>query len=77
MAPSTFLCLVLAGLYYPIAAAWLGLGVAVFRIFYSIGYTKKGPKGRAVGAVGNDFCMFGLIVLTLMTGWKIVSGQAP
>lgn len=77
MAPSTFLCLVLAGLYYPIQAAWFGLGVAVFRICYSLGYVIYGPKGRAIGAFGNDFCLAALIYLTALTGWKIVSGQAP
>lgn len=77
MAPSTFLCLVLGGLYYPLQAAGFGLALAIFRVIYSVGYVVYGPKGRAIGALGNDFCLVALIYLTTMTGWKIVNGQAP
>jgi len=77
MAPSTFVSLLLGGLYFPIASAGFGLGLAVFRLVYCIGYTGKGPKGKSIGAAGNDFCLLALIILTVITGWRIASGAGP
>lgn len=77
MAPSTFVSLLLAGLYFPQASAVLGLIVVVSRVLYSIGYMSGGPKGRSIGAIGNDIGLFGLIILAGITGWRIVNGTGP
>ena len=77
MAPSTFVSLLLAGLYFPWAATGIGLALAFFRIVYCVGYMGKGPKGRGIGAIGNDFCLFALIALSVLTGWRIANGNAP
>ena len=74
MAPSIFVCLLLAGLYYPLQAAIIGLVIAVSRLFYGIGYMTYGPKGRALGAFGNDICLLALFYFAGMTGWKIAKG---
>ena len=77
MAPSTFLWLLIAGIYFPVASAWLGLGVAVCRIIYSIGYASKGPKGRGLGAIGNDIFILGLFLLSMSSGYKFAQGDLP
>ena len=38
--------LLISGLRYPVASAVLGAGWAVSRVFYAIGYSAGGPKGR-------------------------------
>ena len=77
MAPSTFLWLLIAGIYFPVASTWLGLGVAVCRLVYSIGYASKGPKGRGLGAIGNDIFILGLFLLSMASGYKFVQGALP
>jgi glutathione S-transferase len=77
MAPSIFMCLLLAGLYYPLQTALIGLIMAVSRLFYGIGYMTYGPKGSTIGAFGNDICLLALFYLTGMTGWKIANGKSP
>jgi len=77
MAPSTFLWLLIAGIYFPVAASWLGLGVAVCRLVYSVGYASKGPKGRGFGALGNDVFILGLFLLSLASGYKLTKGELP
>ena len=42
-APSMFVVLLIAGVYFPVAAAVLGLVHFVGRIIYSIGYANGGP----------------------------------
>lgn len=38
--------LLIAGLKSPVYAAGLGVTWSVARVFYALGYTKKGPEGR-------------------------------
>jgi glutathione S-transferase len=78
MAPSTLVWLLIAGLYFPIPAAAIGLGVIFFRLIYSIGYAgDKGPKGRVIGAVGNDFMILGLFGLSIASGAMMINGNSP
>ena len=78
MAPSTLVWLLIAGLYFPIPAAAIGLGVIVFRLIYAIGYAgENGPKGRLIGAIGNDFMLLGLFGLSIASGAKMINGNSP
>lgn len=77
MAPTTFMWLFIAGIYFPIPAAIIGVLVIIFRLLYSIGYTQSGPKGRLVGALGNDFCLLGLLGLSLASGIMFAMGNTP
>jgi glutathione S-transferase len=71
MAPTTFLWLLIAGIYFPLPAAALGVGVFVFRLIYAVNYAKKGPGGRGLGAIGNDLALLGLLSLSLASGVKL------
>ena len=77
MAPSTFLWVIVAGIYFPIPAACLGLGVAIFRVIYAVGYVCYGPNGRAVGALGNDLCILGLFGLSFASSIRFILGDQP
>ena len=77
MAPSTFLWLMIAGIYFPIPSAALGLGVIIFRLFYAIGYTLYGAKGRSIGALGNDLCILGLFALSFASSVRFILGDLP
>ena len=59
--------LMIGGLYFPIPAAALGLGVVIFRFIYAIGYRSGGPKSRIVGALGNDLVVLGQFVLAILS----------
>ena len=76
MAPSTFVFLLVSGIYFPIPAAAIGLALAIFRVIYSIGYAKGGPKGRLIGAIGNDLALLGLIGLGFASGAMFANGNA-
>jgi uncharacterized membrane protein YecN with MAPEG domain len=76
MAPSTFVMLFIAGLYFPIPAAAIGLALAVCRMIYSCGYANSGPTGRVIGAIGNDLCLLGLLGLSFASGVMWVKGDA-
>lgn len=76
MAPSTFVMLFIAGIYFPIPAAAIGLALAIFRAIYSAGYAYSGPKGRLIGALGNDLCLLGLLGLSLASGIMFANGSS-
>jgi len=75
-APTTFVFLFIAGLYFPIPAAAIGLGVIIFRFFYAIGYSSGGPSARVFGAVANDFCLLGLFGLSIASGAMLIQGKS-
>ena len=76
MAPSTFVWLLIAGLYFPIPAAAIGLGVFFARLIYSIGYSgEKGPQGRIFGALLNDLFLLGLFGLSIASGALLINGN--
>jgi uncharacterized membrane protein YecN with MAPEG domain len=78
MAPSTLVWLLIAGLYFAVPAAAIGLGVIVFRLIYSIGYAgSKGPQGRIIGALGNDLTLLGLFGLSIASGAMMINGNSP
>lgn len=62
--------LLIAGIYYPIPSASLGLGVVIARFIYSFGYSAKGPTGRLVGALLNDAIVLALFVLAIISSAK-------
>ena len=75
-APSGFVMLFIAGIYFPIAAAVLGLVLFIGRIFYSYGYANGGPKGRLIGAILNDLVLLGLLGLSLASGIMFAMGKS-
>lgn len=78
MAPSTLLWVLIAGLYFPIPAAAIGVGIIVFRFIYSCGYASdKGPKGRVLGALGNDLCLLGVFGLSIASGALLIKESGP
>jgi glutathione S-transferase len=77
MAPSTLVWLLISGIYFPVAAAVLGLAVIIFRLIYAIGYANGGPKGRLVGALGNDLALLGLIGLSFASSIMFTKGSSP
>jgi glutathione S-transferase len=74
-APSTFVLLFIAGIYFPIPSAAIGLAVILGRIAYSIGYTNGGPAGRIIGAFINDIAILGLLGLSLASGIFFIQGK--
>ena len=76
-APTCFVWLLIAGIYFPIPAAVIGLAVIIFRIFYGVGYVNSGAKGRLIGAIGGDLCILGLFGLSLASGIMFAMGNAP
>lgn len=61
-----------AGIQLP----WEAFGVLVVylvaRIFYTVGYTMKGPNGRLIGALLGNFCLLGLMGLSIASGVIVV-----
>lgn len=77
MGASTLVWVLISGLYFPISAAAIGLGLIVSRLLYSIGYaSEKGAQGRLVGAWGNDLCLLGLFGLSIASGALLINGNA-
>jgi uncharacterized membrane protein YecN with MAPEG domain len=74
-APTTFVWLFVAGVYFPIASAVLGVVVLISRFLYAVGYSKNGPKGRIAGVLGNDLALLGLLGLSLASGIMFVLGR--
>lgn len=64
-----------AGIYFPIPAASLGLAIFIGRIIYSVGYVMGGPKGRSVGALINDFAMLAAFVLSVISSIYFIVGK--
>lgn len=77
MAVPTFLWLLIAGVYFPIPAAALGLGAIIFRLIYVIGYVLYGAKGRAIGAGGNDLMVLALFGLSFASSVRFILGDLP
>jgi len=74
-APSGFVMLFIAGIYFPVATAVLGLALFIGRIFYSIGYAKGGPAGRLIGAIIGDLVLLGLFGLSITSGIFFAMGK--
>jgi uncharacterized membrane protein len=67
--------ILVAGIYFPIPAAVLGLAIFIGRIIYSVGYVIGGPKGRSIGALINDFAMLGAFVLSVISSVYFIIGK--
>lgn len=72
---STLIFIIIAGIYFPIPAAVLGLVIFIARIIYCVGYVVGGPKGRSVGALLNDFAILGLFVLGVISSVFFIIGK--
>jgi glutathione S-transferase len=72
---STLIFIIIAGIYFPIPAAVLGLVIFIARIIYCVGYVIGGPKGRSVGALLNDFAILGLFVLGVISSVFFIIGK--
>lgn len=68
--------LLIGGVYFPIPAAAVGLGVVIFRFIYAIGYTSNGPTGRLVGALGNDILVLAQFVLAVISSVYFIKGDS-
>ena len=55
--------LLIAGIYFPIPAASLGLVLMIARIIYAVGYTGWGPAGRLPGFFITLFSVIALGIL--------------
>ena len=67
----------IAGLYFPIPAAAIGLAIVVARFIYAIGYTtNSGPAGRTVGALLNDILVLGLFGLAVTSSIFYLQGSS-
>lgn len=75
-APSIFVFLFVAGLYFPVSAAAIGLAIIIFRAIYAIGYSSGGPGSRVLGAVAAHFCWMGLFGLSLASGAMLIQGNS-
>lgn len=64
--------MLITGLNYPIAAAVLGATWSLGRVFYGLGYTNGGEKGRYWGAFGI-VAHYVLYVFAAKSVWDVVS----
>jgi glutathione S-transferase len=69
--------LLLSGLYFPVAAAAMGLATIVGRFIYSVGYANGGPSGRFIGVLINDLCILGFFGLAVASGAMMIQGKGP
>lgn len=65
----------MAGVYFPIPAAALGLAVFIGRLLYAIGYAIGGPTGRLVGVLINDLAILGSFVLAFISSCFFIVGR--
>lgn len=72
---ATTLMLVVGGLFFPRAAASIGLAMIIGRLVFAIGYSSGGPKGRTFGAIIIDLCYLGLLVLSIWSSVKFIQGH--
>ena len=72
---STLLLIIVAGVYFPIPAAVLGLVIFIARLIYSLGYAMGGPKGRTIGALLNDIAFLGVLVLSFISSIYFIIGK--
>ena len=56
---------------YPVYAFWGLVAWFVGRLFFTIGYTTKGPQGRLVGALTMDFAMLFFLVMFVVSSGKL------
>jgi hypothetical protein len=59
--------ILIAGIYFPIPSAALGLAVFLGRLMYAIGYVVSGPTGRLIGVLINDIAILGLFFFSLIS----------
>ena len=72
---STMIFLLIAGIYFPIPSAVLGLAVFLGRLLYAIGYAVGGPNGRLVGVLINDLAILGSFVLSFISSVFWIVGK--
>ena len=72
---TTIVLILVAGIYFPIPSAALGLAVFIARLFYSIGYAMGGPNGRVIGALMNDVAILALFVLSFISSVYFITGN--
>lgn len=65
---SSIAFVLIAGIYFPITAAALGLGIILGRLLYAVGYASSGPQGRMAGALIGDATILALLVLSIISG---------
>ena len=73
---STLVLLLIAGVYFPIPSAALGLAVFLARILYAIGYYVGGPQGRLIGVLINDLAFLGSFVLAFISSVYFILGKS-
>ncbi|MDV7402870.1 MAPEG family protein, partial [Arthrospira platensis SPKY1] len=66
---------IVAGIYFPIPSAALGLAIFLARIIYTVGYVIGGPRGRSIGALLNDFAILGTFVLSVISSIYFIVGK--
>ncbi|EWG47160.1 glutathione S-transferase [Fusarium verticillioides 7600] len=67
--------LLISGLRFPVASAVLGAGWAFSRVFYAIGYSAGGPKGRMGGSIGSFLCDTSLKCMAAYTSIMLALGN--
>jgi glutathione S-transferase len=72
---TTLILILVAGIYFPIPSASLGLAVFIGRLLYSIGYVMGGPNGRFVGVLINDLSILALFVLSFISSIYFITGN--
>ena len=72
---STLILIAIAGVYFPIPAAALGLAIFIARLIYSLGYALGGPRGRSVGALINDVAFLAVFVLSFISSVYFIVGK--
>ena len=65
----------IAGVYFPVPSAALGLAIFIARIIYTAGYVTGGPKGRTIGALTNDLAFLGVGVLAIISSIYYILGK--
>ena len=73
-AASILTVLLVAGLFHPTTAGYLGATYFVGRALYAYGYVASGPKGRLPGVILVDIALLGLSGMALhgsakLSGW--------
>ena len=72
---STLALILIAGVYFPVPSAALGLGVFLGRLIYAIGYAIGGPQGRLIGVLINDLAFLGTFVLAFISSIYFILGK--
>lgn len=70
--PNVLALQALMGLQFPITAAGLGVGWAVARILYSLGYSTGDPSKRSPGSLVAGLVYLGLIGGTMYAGYSMI-----